>query len=488
MSLARTFTPHKDLPPLWDGDIAAETVKGENTASWQAFGVAIDNREVHPGDLFVALKGERHDGHKFIAKAFEAGAYAALVNHDADLSGLNSPLLKVPDTQEALVALGRAARARSKAKIIGVTGSVGKTGTKDALYHCFSRVGAAHVSVKSFNNEIGVPLTLARMVDWADYGVFEMGMNHAGELRALSAQVKPHVALITTVESAHAAHFENEEAIADAKAEILTGLEPGGVAVLNRDNRHFDRLADAARAAGVERILSFGFHEEADVRPLNVAMHADLSCIAADVCGQRLIYKIGLAGRHWVMNSLGILAAIQAAGGDLGLAGLALGELTPLPGRGRRLTIDVTGGSALMIDEAYNANPASMRSALAAMKNMPVEKPGKRIAVLGDMLELGENSDEIHADLADVIKDAGVTHLIVKGKHWGALAEKLSKDLALYQLEDNDQLLAHAKAHFKPNDLILAKGSNALGLGRFVEDLRDGKHLQRHPHQMMGEI
>lgn len=487
MSLAKTFTPHADLPPLWNAEDAARAVGGINTAPWQAFGIAIDNREVHPGDLFVALKGERHDAHKFVGKAFEAGAYAALVADDVELPGVDGPLLKVADTQKALVALGQAARARSKAKIIGVTGSVGKTGTKDALYQCFSRMGAAHVSVKSFNNDIGVPLTLARMVDWADFGVFEMGMNHAGELIDLSAQVRPHVALITTVESAHAAHFENEEAIADAKAEIFSGLESGGTAVLNRDNRHFDRLVNAAKAAGVEHILSFGFHEDADVRPLNVAMHADLSCIAADICGERLIYKVGISGQHWVLNSLGILATIHAAGGDLGLAGLALGELAPLPGRGRRLTIDVRGGNALLIDEAYNANPASMRAALAAMAAVPVEKPGKRIAVLADMLELGEGADRLHEELAEPLLKAEISHLVLKGAHWSALMDRLSKEIAVFHVEDDEDLLAHAAKHFGPNDVILAKGSNALGLGRFVERLLEGAHLKNHPRKMMGE-
>lgn len=469
------------LPPLWCSEDVRDVTKGRGDSIWQAFGVSIDSREVTTGDLFIALRGERHDAHKFLPQAFENGAAAALVSADAP-AGLG-PTIRVADTMAALKALGLASRARSSAKIIGVTGSVGKTGVKDALHRCLARHANAHASVKSFNNDIGVPLTLARMVDWADYGIFEMGMNHAGELRDLSAMVRPHVAVVTTVASAHRAFFDSEEAIADAKAEIFEGLEKGGVAVLNFDNPHFERLKAAAKAVGAD-VISFGLNEGADVRGLSVSYQDNLSAIAADVAGDRLIYKVGIPGRHWVLNSLAVLAVIKVLDGDLGISGLSLSELEALPGRGRRLSIKVSQGRALLIDDAYNANPASMRAAIETLGRVIPQGRGRRIAVLGDMLELGENADADHIALTDALRAAHVAKVVGVGAHMKALIDHLEQavpEISTLHATSHDILLDYARRRIRDGDVVLVKGSNSMGLGRFVDDLSNARHL--HPRE-----
>src|SRR5579885_1217348 len=343
------------MTPLWTAAAAECATAGRSNRDWTASGVSIDSRTVAPGDLFVALAGPRFDGHDYAAQALAKGAAAAVVSRVPENVPTDAPLLRVADTQAALEGLGAMARRRTGAVVVGVTGSVGKSGTKEALRRAFERQGRTVASAGSLINQWGVPLSLARMPRETAFGVFEMGMNHPGEIDALARLVRPDVAVITTVEPAHLGFFSSVEAIADAKAEIFAGVGPRGAAVLNRDNPHYARLAAAAMAKGIVRILGFGQHPESLVRLIDCHLHATASAVTASVMGEIVDYCVAIPGRHWVMNSLAVLAAVKAAGGDVGAEAAALGAIEPMEGRGRRHRIDVRGGTAELIDESYNA-------------------------------------------------------------------------------------------------------------------------------------
>jgi UDP-N-acetylmuramoyl-tripeptide--D-alanyl-D-alanine ligase len=443
-------------------------------------GVAFDSREVMEGDLFLALRGESADGHRFVTGAFGKGAAAAIVEHP-----VLHPHVLVEDTTAALEALGRAARARisPEARVIGVTGSAGKTSVKEALFAALDRGsrGRAHRSVKSYNNHVGVPLSLARMPARTQFGVFEMGMNHAGELSALTRLVRPHVAVVTTIAPAHIGHFSGEEAIADAKGEIFEGLEPGGVAIIPADNAHYERLrAKAAQHAGT--VISFGRAAHADVRLLDVvAAPGGGSLVTADLGDGKLCYTVAQPGDHWVINSLAIMAAVRAAGGDLGAAGLALAEMEGLAGRGARHAIAAPDGDgsgvATLIDESYTATPASMAVTLAGLGATPA---ARRIAVLGAMRELGADEDRYHAELAGPVMAAGIAHAVLVGPEMAALADALGKSAGaalaaplqvdhVQTADDAGQVLA--RIGIAGGDAILVKGSNSVGLGALIKSL-----------------
>jgi UDP-N-acetylmuramoyl-tripeptide--D-alanyl-D-alanine ligase len=467
---------HSDALPgaLWDADAAARAMGGTASAGFQASGAEIDSRDVAEGDLFFAMKGEAMDGHRFVEAAFAKGAAAVVVERPVD-----GPHILVDDTFRALELLGQAARDRSEAVIVGVTGSVGKTGVKEALFEALDRSsrGAAHRSVKSYNNHVGVPLSLARMPARAKFGVFEMGMNHAGEIAALTRQVRPHVAVITTIAPAHIEMLGSEEAIADAKGEIFEGLEPGGIAIIPADSPHYDRLrAKALRHAAT--VVSFGKAKHADVRLLDAVPAANGgSLVTADMGDRRLCYTVAAPGDHWVVNSLAVMAAVRAVGGDLGAAGIALAELEGLAGRGARVEIPVEGGEALVIDESYNANPASMRATLAQLGTTPARR---RIAVLGAMKELGTHGPGFHAALARPLIDAGVDFAVLVGDEMRALADELGKsaDAPLgkrprfaHCASVKDAQDALRQFGLERGDAILVKGSNSVGLGALVASL-----------------
>jgi UDP-N-acetylmuramoyl-tripeptide--D-alanyl-D-alanine ligase len=368
-------------------------------------GLSIDSRTIAPGEAYFAIKGDIHDGHAFVAAALKAGAALAVVEAaQRDKFAPNAPLLVVDDVLAGLVNLAHAARARLDAQVIAVTGSVGKTSTKEALRRVLDAQGETHASAASFNNHWGVPLSLARCPASVRFAVFEIGMNHAGEIDALVKMVRPHVAIITTVEPVHLEFFAGIEAIADAKAEIFAGLEPGGAVVLNRDNSQFSRLSRRARKLGVSRIVSFGAHKKSDARLLDVSLHAACSAVHANILGHDVTYKLGMPGRHMAMNSLAVLAAASLAGADLALAALSLSQIEPAAGRGVRRELEVAGGEATLIDESYNANPASMAAALNVLGRAAIGPHGRRIAMLGDMLELGPTGPELHRGLVDAIK------------------------------------------------------------------------------------
>ncbi|MCK9541719.1 MAG: UDP-N-acetylmuramoyl-tripeptide--D-alanyl-D-alanine ligase [Novosphingobium sp.] len=464
---------------LWDAVSIARAVRGTANADFQVSGVEIDSRDVMPGDLFVALKGETTDGHAYVEAAFAKGAVAALVERPID-----GPHVLVKDTSSALEDLAKTSRNRSMARIIGVTGSVGKTGVKEAIFQALDRAshGRAHRSVKSYNNHVGVPLSLARLPSRARFGVFEMGMNHAGEIAALTRQVRPHVAVITTIAPAHIEMLGSEEAIADAKAEVLEGLEPGGVAVIPADSPHFGRLREAAERHGAQ-VVSFGRAADAGVRLLDVvAAPGGGSLVTAEFRGdpggdRRVCYTVAAPGDHWVINSLAVMAAVRAAKGDLGAAGLALAEMEGMAGRGARLEVPVDGGTALLIDESYNANPASMRATLAQLARTEARR---RIAVLGAMKELGSHAPGYHAALAGPLAEAGVDFAILVGDEMRALADELGKSesaalgkrLAFAHCDSvRDAEQALQRHGLESGDAILVKGSNSVGLGALVAAL-----------------
>jgi UDP-N-acetylmuramoyl-tripeptide--D-alanyl-D-alanine ligase len=465
--------------PLWTAQDVALATGGKLVGDAAISGIAIDSREVVPGDLFFALKGATSDGHRHVAKALAAGAAAAVVSGVLEGVEANDPrLIWVEDSFTALNDLARTARWRMSGKVIAITGSAGKTGSKEALYHALSATATtparAHRSRRSFNNHVGVPVSLARMPADTEFAVFEIGMNAPGEIAPLSRLVRPDVALITNVGPAHAAAFDSEEAIADAKAEIFAGMKAAGTAILNLDNRHFRRLSRAATDAGVTQILSFAANSmRADVRPLRLAELTSCSCMTADVAGVSLTFKIGMPGEHWVANSLGVLAAVHAVGGDLSLAGLALSALTGLPGRGALIDVTTARLTFSVIDESYNANPLSMKAAIGVLANRwPAAAPGRRVAVLGDMEELGEDVEKHHVALAKELNRAGVHALFTLGPAMKALARAAAGNIAIQTFDDRDELTAALVRSLCPGDVILVKGSNSQGLGQVVAALQ----------------
>ncbi len=437
-------------------------------------GISIDSRTLDPGDAFFAIRGDRFDGHDFVAAAIERGAAVAVVDevHAAALKTAGAALVVVPDVLEALRLLGIASRARSAARIIGVTGSVGKTATKEALRLALSRSGRTHASAASYNNHWGVPLSLARMPAATRFGVFEMGMNAPGEISVLTRLVRPEIAIVTTVEPVHLEFFGTVEKIADAKAEIFEGLEPGGSAVLNLDNPQFGRLADAARAHGA-RIVTFGAAEEADARLVRVALHPDCSCVTARLFGREVTYKLGAPGRHLVGNSLAVLAAADLAGADLALAVLALADLRAPKGRGARFRLKVGDGTITVIDESYNANPASMRAALALLGQAQPGPRGRRIAVIGDMRELGAAADDLHRDLAEPLTAARVDLLLGAGPHTRALYEAVDHRHRHAWTHESEALRDELLGLVRPGDVVMVKGSLGSRMGPLVEALRE---------------
>jgi UDP-N-acetylmuramoyl-tripeptide--D-alanyl-D-alanine ligase len=456
------------MSALWTSDEIAAATGGAASQRFVAIGVTFDSREVGPGDLFVAMPGTVYDGHMFVDAAFQSGAAGAIVTQP-----VNGPHVLVDDVFAALQALGRASRERSRATIVGVTGSVGKTSTKEALYAALdrNRPGKVHRSVKSYNNHTGVPLSLARMPRDAEFAVLEMGMNNKGEIAALTRQVRPNLTVITAIAPAHIENLGSEIAIADAKAEIFEGLEPGGIAIVPNDTPHRDRLVKAARRYA-HRIITFG-SGDADVHAIHaVPSNGSGSLISAALLERELTFTISQRGEHWVSNSLAVLAAVEALGEDVALAGLALADLGGLKGRGQRHHIDVDGGEVLLIDESYNANPASMA---ATLKSLGAERDiDRRIAVLGPMRELGEHSGELHAALAPAVIDAHVDQLILIGDEMKPLAEEVVGKVSLHLVANVDEATEGLLRTLRPGDAVLVKASNSVGLARLVERVAEG--------------
>jgi UDP-N-acetylmuramoyl-tripeptide--D-alanyl-D-alanine ligase len=460
--------------PLWTAEAMAQAMGAQPSGHLPAAvaGLSIDSRSIGPGEAFFAITGDARDGHDFVPAALQGGAALAVVAMDQRANLPNDArLLVVPDVLDGLRDLARAARARSAATVVGVTGSVGKTSTKEALRLALARSGETHASVASYNNHWGVPLSLARCPASARYAVFELGMNHAGEIEPLAKLVRPHVAIVTTVEPVHLEFFDSVAAIADAKAEIFAGLEPGGAAVINRDNPQFARLSRAAKKAGVARVVSFGEHAKSDARLIKYALHSDCSAVQARILGTDVTYKLGAPGRHFVLNSLAVLAAVALSGADLALAALALAEIRPASGRGARIVLELHDGQALLIDESYNANPASMRAALALLGQADVGPRGRRIAVLGDMLELGPRSADLHRELLEPVGAYAADLVFCCGPLMRALWEALPSERRGGYAETSGALESPLLAAIRPGDAVLVKGSLGSRMGLLVKAL-----------------
>ncbi|HEY0223481.1 MAG TPA: UDP-N-acetylmuramoylalanyl-D-glutamyl-2,6-diaminopimelate--D-alanyl-D-alanine ligase [Pseudolabrys sp.] len=460
------------MTALWSiGDMAA-AMRAEKSGAPAAeiSGISIDSRSVAKGEAFFAIQGDNRDGHDFVEAALKAGAGVAVVARTKGFPA-DAPLLVVADVLDALRDLARASRARSHARVIGVTGSVGKTGTKEALRLALGADGETFASAASYNNHWGVPLSLARCPATAKYAVFEIGMNHAGEITPLTKLVRPHVAIVTTIEPVHLEYFGSLKKIAEAKAEIFLGIEPGGAAVLNRDNAQYAQLAGAAQEAGVARIVSFGENAKADARLIRYSLQTDSSTVQARVFGEDVTYKLGAPGRHLVLNSLAVLAAVSLAGADLALAALALNGLRPATGRGTRITLRTPSGSALLIDESYNANPASMTAAIALLGQAPLGPRGRRIAVLGDMLELGKRGAKLHRALAAALDAAKVDLVYCSGPLMHALWEALPTSRRGGYAETAAGLEPAVLDAIRDGDAVMVKGSLGSKMGPIVKAL-----------------
>ena len=443
---------------LWNSADAQSATLGKASARFAVNGFSIDTRTLKEGDLFVALKGDNRDGHDYVGAAFAAKAGAALVSRALD--GVAGPLLTVADTQRGLEDLARAARARSNAKILAVTGSAGKTTTKEILRHALNGLGRTHVSAASYNNHWGVPLSLAALPETSEYGVFEIGMNHAGEIRNLVSFVRPHGALITTIAPAHLEFLGSCEAIADAKSEIFEGLMPGGFALIPADNIYADRLAARAAQVKVSRIVRFGKSGEA--RLLSFTPDGDGMRVRCDILGRMVDCLVGAPGAHIAGNVVGALAAVALLEGDVLNAAAGLKNFTALKGRGARFT----AGDITVIDESYNANPASMAAALALLG----AANGRKIAVLGDMLEMG--AGDHHAALAAPIEQAGTDLVFAAGREMKMLWDRLPSKRRGGYAENSAALAPQLLTALKPGDTVLVKGSNGAKMSVIVEALK----------------
>ncbi|HXC53737.1 MAG TPA: UDP-N-acetylmuramoylalanyl-D-glutamyl-2,6-diaminopimelate--D-alanyl-D-alanine ligase [Rhizomicrobium sp.] len=452
------------MTSLWTSEEAQGATLGTPGRAFEVNGLSIDTRTLRPGDLFIALQGEARDGHDFVKAAFDAHAGAALVSHEPPGIGAGAALLTVANTQRGLEDLGVAARARSSAKIVAVTGSVGKTTTKELLRHALGALGTTHASAASYNNHWGVPLSLASLPREARYGVFEVGMNHFGELRALVGFVRPHVALVTTIAPAHLEFFGSCEAIADAKSEIFEGIVPGGAALLPADSPYADRLAARARQAHVGRLLAFGEKAGSDARLVGYAETADGAHVKADICGLPVEFRIAAPGKHIAANAVGALLAVAALEGDVLNAAAALKSFTALKGRGQRFR----AGDVDVIDESYNANPASMTAALALLGGVR----GRRLAVLGDMLEMGPDGAAYHAGLAAPLDAAQADLVFLCGAQMRSLWDALPPARRGAWAATSAELAPQLSAALRSGDTVLVKGSLGSKMAVIVDALK----------------
>jgi UDP-N-acetylmuramoyl-tripeptide--D-alanyl-D-alanine ligase len=463
------------LLPLWTVSevVAATGGRPEGLSDGPLSAVTIDSREVIAEALFVAIKGGTHDGHDFVGKALEEGASAAIVNESFHAAHGGNNLIVVPDTLKALEALGQAARARSRAEIIAVTGSAGKTTTKEAIRTVLSAVGGTHASIKSFNNHWGAPLMLARLPREAQFGVFEIGMNHAGEITPLVKLVRPHIAVVTTVAPAHLQFFDSVGDIAAAKAEIFLGLEPGGTALLNADHDYLHILFNHARKARVGRIVTYGFDDSADWRITDIETLPTRTIAQVVHEGETLGLSLPVPGRHMAANAVAALAVAHLCGEGTTTALHALARFGAAEGRGETTLLGSGDKPLLLVDESYNANPASMAAALDVYAQVKPPGGGAKVLVLGDMLELGVQSPALHAKLKDAAVASGATRIFLVGESMGALAEALAGEPIAGHAKSVEELTETILAGLAPGDSVMVKGSKGVRLAGLVQAIRD---------------
>ena len=481
---------------LWNASKIAMVTRGNSNGDWSVNGISIDSRTIEKGDLFIAIKGPNHDGHNYVEQALAKGAVGAVVGEDY-VSGLEitpdlSRFVSVADTMTALNDIAISARNRSEARIIAITGSVGKTSTKEALKLAldatvdnFSNV---YATKGNLNNHWGLPLSLAHLPRDAAYGIFEIGMNHGGEISPLSRMARPHVAVVTNVADTHSENFDSLDQIANAKAEIFDGLTTDGVAILNRDNSMFQHLSIAARSAGVNRIYSFGSVPGADCRLVDMQLNPNSSDITAEIEVKRIVYSLGVPGRHLVINSLAVLCALHSVGTDI-LAGVdALTKFEGLKGRGKRHRIDLGLGIFELIDESYNASPASMAAAIEVLAARKAEGGGRKIAVLGDMLELGAESETLHAALVESLIRSEIELVFTAGQFMSALWDALPVNLRGGHSKTVENLIPMITTSIEPGDIVMVKGSLGSRMYGVVDALLEqgGEGMRYSPRLVKG--
>ena len=443
--------------------------------TWSANGLSIDTRTIRPGEIFVALKDVR-DGHDFVSKAFQAGASAALVSRAPQDTPDGAPLLLVADTLTGLEQLGAAARDRCFGKMIAITGSAGKTSTKEQLRAALAPSGNVHAAEKSFNNHLGVPLTLAALPTDTDYGVFEIGMSHPGEITPLTKLVKPHVAIITTVAPAHLAFFDSVEQIADAKAEIFAGVRCGGTIILPKDNKYFDMLANKASQNNANNdpatIVSFGSSAGADIRMLEYSSGANgQNRVKAELFGRPLDFTMAMAGEHQAMNALAVVGAVHAVGASVDDALEALGRLGAVGGRGAPQELTFAGRALTLIDESYNANPVSMSAAIKMLGSW--SGAGRKVAVLGEMLELGDQSSVLHTDLAALLVEAGIDKVYGAGELMRSMLNALPQSMRAGWAPIASDFSPILATELQDGDVLMAKGSNASRVTDLIKQIKE---------------
>jgi len=461
---------------LWTERSAAQATGGKTQGKWNATGVAIDSRTIKPGELFVAIKGENFDGHDYVEAAFKNGAVAAVVKDSGfGIQDSGGNYVSVPDTLKALEDLGRYARSRSAAHIIGVTGSVGKTSTKEMLRLALAVHGNTYASVGNLNNHIGTPLNLANLPPEAQFAVFEMGMNHAGEIAHLTKMVQPHVAAITNVEAVHMEFFGTIEKIAQAKAEIFEGVEAGGTAIINRDSPMYPLLVTRAKERGL-KVASFGAHVKSDCRLVDYGAGISGCSVEANIHGATLNYTLGAVGRHWALTSLLVLAVAHALGLDAAKTSRSLSRFTELAGRGRVTTLAVGDGELFLIDDSYNASPAAMRAAFLKTAELweASGRAGRKIAALGNMLELGDESPSLHAGLAADLK--GFDGVFTAGELMKHLHDALPPKLRAGHVAKAMELLPLLQKELRAGDIVLVKGSHGSKIYELAKALMENKN------------
>lgn len=464
---------YPDLKALLDGSDV-----NEDAPHHAITGASINTRTLEKGDVFIALKGNSLDGHDYVKNAFDQGAVAAIIEHD--IAGLPTeyPVIKVASSMKALEQLGQAARTRCTAKRIGITGSVGKTGTKELLKAGFDAIGRSYASSASHNNHWGVPLSLANMSPETDFGIFEMGMNHAGEIAPLTAQIAPQIAIITNISAVHTEAFaDGINGIAREKAEIFSGLTDDGIAILPRDDDYFETLKSIARAKGIQRILSFGEHENADARLISCLIAANGSRVKAEILGEEVEYTLGIAGKHIALNSLAVLLSVAVCGGDLQKAANNMGKVAPIKGRGTREHIKTSDkdNPITLIDESYNASPVAMRAAFKVLAMIDPGRGGRRIAILGDMRELGAKAPQLHKELAIPLQAEGIDLVYTAGPLMKNLHDELPQNMRGSHTKDSVGMAQIVPDVLTPGDVVMVKGSLGSKMSVVVEALRKTK-------------
>lgn len=460
---------------LWESDALIASINGRPVGNMPEgiTGISIDTRTLKKGDAYFAIKGDVHDGHKFVSAAMSAGAGIAIVAEEklVALGHITGPIIVVRDVLNAMRKLGEAARARTKAQIIAVTGSVGKTTTKEMLRTALSASGTVHASVASFNNHWGVPLTLARMPQDTRFGIFEIGMNHPDEIRPLVKMVRPHIAIINNVAAAHLGAFKNLDEIAKAKAEIFEGVVEGGYVLLNKDDSRTSVLSKLADKAGIEHLRTFGEKRGSDFWMKSADNQAECTLFVARIGGKEMQVRLNAAGKHLAKNALAVLGVASLAGADMEKTIAAIASIEPEAGRGKRHYLKNKYGNFILIDESYNANPASMKAALEVLGSAKPGARGKRIAVLGDMLELGETSEKLHRELAVIIEDLKIDKVYTVGKLINVLGEEIGNKKHVGHYATWEKAKTALVKNLRSGDVVMLKASNGLGFAKLVSAL-----------------